>query len=50
MSSALTTAVNGYARGEKTVSLDFSTNFTLTCGTASSTVKNLIYVTDRNEG
>jgi hypothetical protein len=50
MTSALTTDVGGYAKGEKTVALDYSTTFTLTCGAASNTVKNLIYVTERTEG
>jgi hypothetical protein len=50
MNSALTTSVSGYARGEKSVTLDYSTNFDLTCGTASTTVRSLIYVTERMEG
>ncbi len=50
MTSALTTSVSGYAKGEKSIDLDYSTTFTLTCGSASNTVKGLIYVTTRTEG
>ncbi len=51
MTTAITTAVSGgYAKGEKSLTLDYSTAFTLTCGTTPSTVRNLIYVTERTEG
>ncbi len=55
MTTALTTKVPStqYARGEKSVTLDYSTTFTLSCGTGSNTftpVRSIIYVTDRTEG
>ena len=55
MTTALTTKVPStqYARGEKSVVLDYSTTFTLSCGTGANTftpVKSIIYVTDRVEG
>lgn len=55
MTTALTTKVPStqYARGEKSVMLDYSTTFTLSCGTGSGTftpARSIIYVTDRSEG
>jgi len=51
MTTAITTTVSGtYAKGEKSLNLDYSTNFTLTCGSAANTMKTLIYVTERTEG
>ena len=55
MTTALTTKVPStqYARGEKSVVLDYSTTFTLSCGTGANTftpARSIIYVTDRTEG
>lgn len=51
MSIALSQASSGvYARGEKSVNLDYSTVFTLTCGGTTVPAKSIIYVTKKNEG
>ncbi len=55
MTTALRTKVPStqYARGEKSVTLDYSTTFTLSCGTGANTftpARSIIYVTDRTEG
>ncbi|MEN9337804.1 MAG: hypothetical protein RIQ41_118 [Candidatus Parcubacteria bacterium] len=51
MSTALQTAVTSvYARGTKSVILDYTTTFNLSCGTTTSPIKSIIYVTDSNEG
>lgn len=52
MTTALTTKVPStqYARGEKSVTLDYSTTFTLSCGNSFTPARSIIYVTDRTEG
>jgi hypothetical protein len=51
MDDALTDTVSGtYAKGEVSLSLDYSTTFTLGCGGTMTPAKSLIYVTDRVEG
>ena len=51
MNTALNQAnTSGYAKGTKSVKLDYSTTFTLSCGTSSTPFKSIIYVTDRTEG
>ncbi len=53
MSTALNRSVaspTGYAKGVKSVNLEYSTTFTISCGTTTSPFKSIIYVTDRVEG
>ncbi len=52
MTTALRTKVPStqYARGEKSITLDYSTTFTLSCGDTFVPAKRIIYVTERNEG
>lgn len=51
INTALRTAVSGVtARGEKSLNLQYSTTFTLSCGGTSVPVKTIIYVTENNEG
>ena len=39
-----------YAKGTKSVTLDYSTTFTVSCGANSTPFKSIIYVTERVEG
>jgi hypothetical protein len=52
MTTAITTAIGstGFAKGEKSINLDYTTTFTLTCGTTQTTSKTIIYVSERTEG
>lgn len=51
MTTALQTPVSGtYAKGVKSVTLDYTTAFNLSCGTSTAPVKSIIYVTTNNEG
>lgn len=48
---ALTTVVSSTsAKGEKSVNMNFTTTFTLSCGATSTSSKVYIYVSDNNEG
>lgn len=52
MTTAITTKVPStqYARGEKSINLDYSTTFSLSCGNSFTPARSIIYVTDRVEG